>query len=339
MRHSGRRSLRYLLIPGLGFALVCAISAIFLAEGALHPARLSLVYHDQIRERVAKQYRTELQEVSITANDGAVLRAWYIEPPNANGSTVILLHGLGDTRQGVAGFAPFMLDAGYSVLLPDSRAHGESGGALVTYGVKERHDVHDWVSWLIAQHTTGCVYGFGESMGAAIMLQTLANDDRICAAVVESPFASFEQIAAERVMQISRFNGSIARRLAPIPVEVAELYTRARYGLDLDDANPSKALVHTHVPVLLIHGTADLNIAPHHSRQLAHVAAASAELWLVPDARHCGAWAVAPNEFPRRVLNWFAMHPSQSRAVAACQLEPKCSLCSLNPLSAITPRA
>ena len=146
MRHSGRRSLRYLLIPGLGFALVCAISAIFLAEGALHPARLSLVYRDQIRQRVADQYGAKLQEVSVKAHDGALLRAWYVEPPNSNGNAVILLHGVGDTRQGVAGFAPFMLDAGYSVLLPDSRAHGESGGGVVTYGVKESHDVHDWVS-------------------------------------------------------------------------------------------------------------------------------------------------------------------------------------------------
>jgi uncharacterized protein len=312
MRHSGQRSLRYLLIPGLGFALVCAISAIFLAEGALHPARLSLVYRDQIRERVAKQYGTELQEVSITANDGAVLRAWYIEAPNANGSTVILLHGVGDTRQGVAGFAPFMLDAGYSVLLPDSRAHGESGGDLVTYGVKESHDVHDWVSWLIAQHTTGCVYGFGESMGAAIMLQALAKDDRVCAAVVESPFASFEEIAAERVMQISRLDNSIARQFASFPVEVAEFYTQMRYGIDLDEANPSNALAETHVPVLLIHGTSDTNIPPQHSQTLMRTAKPSAQLWLVPNAGHCGAWAVEPVNFPRRVLDFFARHSSRA---------------------------
>jgi uncharacterized protein len=321
MRHSGRRSLRYLLIPGLGFALVCAISAIFLAEGALHPARLSLVYRDQIRERIANQYRTELKEVSITAQDGAVLRAWYVEPPNANGSTVILLHGVGDTRQGVAGFAHFMLDAGYSVLLPDSRAHGESGGDLVTYGVKESHDVHDWVSWLIAQHTTGCVYGFGESMGAAIMLQALAKDDRLCAAVVESPFASFEEIAAERVMQISRINNSVVRYIAPLPVEVAEFYTQIRYGIDLDEASPSTALAKTHVPVLLIHGTADANIPPHHSQTLMRTANAPTQLWLVPDAGHCGAWAVEPVNFPRRVLDFFARHSSRAPSLKALSLQ------------------
>jgi pimeloyl-ACP methyl ester carboxylesterase len=321
MRHSGQRSLRYLIIPGLGFALVCAISAIFLAEGALHPARLSLVYRDQIRQRVAKQYGTELHEVSITAQDAAVLRAWYIEPLNANGSTVVLLHGLGDTRQGVAGFAPFMFDAGYSVLLPDSRAHGESGGDLVTYGVKEIHDVHDWVSWLIAQHTTGCVYGFGESMGAAIMLQALSKDDRLCAVVVESPFASFEEIAAERVLQISRINNSIVRQFVPLPVEFAKFYTQIRYGVDLDQASPSTALAKTHVPVLLIHGTADVNIPPHHSQKLAQVANRSTELWLVPGAGHCGAWVVEPGEFPRRVLDWFAMHSSRAPAVAASRIE------------------
>lgn len=320
MRHTGRRSLRYLLVPGLGFALVCVISAIFLAEGALHPARLSLVYRDAIRERVNRQYATELQDVSLTARDGAILRAWYIEPRNANGNSVILLHGVGDTRQGIAAFAELMLDAGYSVLLPDSRAHGESGGDTVTYGVKESHDVNDWVSWLVAQHTTGCVYGFGESMGAAIMLQALANQDRICAAVAESPFASFDQIARERVAQVVNLNSTIVTTLAWIPVEIATVYTRFRYGLDLTQANPSAAIARTKVPVLLIHGTADVNIPPRHLQQLFRVANHQSQLWLVPGAVHCGAWAVQPVEFPRKVLGWFAAHPSQTPSMAASQI-------------------
>ena len=33
------------------------------------------------------------------------------------------------------------LEEGYSVLLPDSRGHGTSGGELVTYGLLEKRDV------------------------------------------------------------------------------------------------------------------------------------------------------------------------------------------------------
>jgi dipeptidyl aminopeptidase/acylaminoacyl peptidase len=158
-------------------------------------------------------------------------------------------------------------------------------------------------------------------MGAAIMLQALARDDRLCAAVAESPFASSEEIAAERLMQTSRINNSIVRYFALLPVEFAEFYTRMRYGIDLDEASPAKALAQTRVPVLLIHGTADANIPPHHSQKLAQVANRSTELWLVPGAGHCGAWVVEPDKFPRRVLDWFAMHSSQAPAVAASRIE------------------
>ena len=60
----------------------------------------------------------------------------------------MVLHGIGDSRQGSAGFAPLFLDQGYSVLLPDSRGHGASGGELVTYGLWEKYDVLDWARWL-----------------------------------------------------------------------------------------------------------------------------------------------------------------------------------------------
>src|SRR6266478_7785240 len=68
------------------------------------------------------------------------------------------------------------------------------------------------------------------------------------------------------------------------------------------------------VPVLLIHGTEDINILPWHSRVLAQADPAHAQLWLVPGARHCGAVGVRPDEFWSRVLVFFALHNSVGAA-------------------------
>lgn len=62
---------------------------------------------------------------------------------------------------------------GYTVLLPDSRAQGESGGKFPTYGVNETDDVRRWFEWLASQQRPLCIFGMGESMGAAILLQAL----------------------------------------------------------------------------------------------------------------------------------------------------------------------
>ena len=70
---------------------------------------------------------------------------------------------------------------------------------------------------------------------------------------------------------------------------------------------PEDAIAHTHVPVLLVHGTVDRNIPLRHSlRLLAHNPELS--LWQVPGADHCGAMSVAPEEFAQKVLAWFELH-------------------------------
>src|SRR5256885_4646798 len=99
---------------------------------------------------------------------------------------VILLHGISDSRLGVAGYGQMFLQHGYRILLPDSRAHGESGGDIATYGLRESDDVHRWVSWLYDRGVS-CVDGFGESMGAALVLESMSAEPGFCSVVADSP--------------------------------------------------------------------------------------------------------------------------------------------------------
>lgn len=50
---------------------------------------------------------------------------------------MILLHGLSDNRLGMIGYAELLLSHGFSVVMPDARAHGTSGSQLATYGLLE----------------------------------------------------------------------------------------------------------------------------------------------------------------------------------------------------------
>jgi alpha/beta superfamily hydrolase len=64
------------------------------------------------------------------------------------------------------GFAELFLSNGFAVLVPDSRAQGESGRDFPTYGLEERDDVHRWFDWLVMQRHPKCVFGMGESRWA-----------------------------------------------------------------------------------------------------------------------------------------------------------------------------
>jgi fermentation-respiration switch protein FrsA (DUF1100 family) len=298
------------------YLVLSLVAGIGLAELTLRPPRWQLERPHQISEYWQAQYGSNLEDIGIAANDGVVLRAWYETPARWNGSSVVLLHGVGDNREGVAGYAEMFLRAHYAVLMPDSRAHGESGGKIATYGLLESNDVHRWVDWLVAHGNHGCIYGFGESMGAAIILQSLRVEHRFCGVVAESSYSTFRQVAYDRVGLYVGLGPWFGRTFGRLPVEVGILYARLRYGLWLTNANPLDTLAQSPVPVLLIHGAADVNILPWHSERLAS-ADSHCTLWIVPRAAHTGASAAMPQEFERRVLGFIASHPERQLKASA----------------------
>ena len=312
-----RRPTRIVAKVAALYLFLSVTMAILMAELTLHPMRLPMPDRSRI-EAMYAPYGAKLTPVAIQAADGVELRGWYSVPENQNGQAVILLHGIGDNRGGVAGYGETFLREGYRILLPDSRAHGESGGTVATYGLLESDDIHRWVSWLY-ERGANCVDGFGESMGAALVLESLGSEPRFCAVVADSAFSDFRSVAYDRegyFVGAGRLGmeGIFGRTIGLLPAELALLYARWRYGVDLRRANPADAVRSSAVPVLLIHGEEDINILPWHSRALAEADPLDAKLWMVPGAGHCGAVGVAPDEFWSRVMSFFVQHNGERAA-------------------------
>jgi hypothetical protein len=291
----------------LTYLAVSAGAAIWLGEQTIHLQRKPLPNVAVFRSMIDSISHEPITPAIVTAQDGAILRGWFVEPSPWKGESVLLLHGLGDNRTGVTGYAAMFLNAGYAVLLPDSRAHGASGGDLVTYGVLEREDVHEWLRWLKKQ-SNGCEYLFGESMGAAIALQAAAKDETVCGVAVESSFASFREMAYDRVSQWTGLSLRASRVVGRPLIDLALLYVRVRYGVDLTKASPQRALRESADPVLIIADNEDSNIPPRQAAMLAQYAKPGDSVWPVAGADHCGASTVAHQEFQSRVLQWFASH-------------------------------
>ena len=116
------------------FYLTLSVAAgYFLCTGTLHPARRPLTPADQFEaQSLALREHASLDDVSITTADHFQLRGWLLIPALSNHQAVILLHGLGDNRIGMLGYAELLLARHFTVLLPDARAHGASDGTLAT---------------------------------------------------------------------------------------------------------------------------------------------------------------------------------------------------------------
>ena len=296
---------RWLWIP-LTLVMVCLglsfAASIVLTEGALHPLlRRHASDTAALAYSLANASGGTAQRVVIRARDGTALDAWWLSPQQPNGRAVMVCHGVADSAYGAMGYALLFLRNGYSVLVPESRGHGESRG-YVTYGVLEAEDTVRWVNWIKSQGVKA-VFGFGESLGGAILLQSLPRGADFRALVVECSYSSFEAVADERVGRV------IPLIAAKLLVKEGLFYTKLRYGVDLSHARPDFAIRHAHIPILLIHGRADGETSPEHSVRLAQANPVFAKLWLVPNAKHTGAYATAHEEFEKRVLQWFCQAP------------------------------
>ena len=285
-----------------------AAIGIIAAEGALHIPRKPLAPADEtLAQAISAHNLTTINDVAIRAEDGATLRAWSFIPHSGNGDAVILLHGQGDNRAGMLGNADLFLRHGYSVLLPDARAHGESGGSIVTYGVEEKEDLVRWYNWLQQSQAPHCIYGLGESMGAAVLLQTIAIEPGFCAVVAESSFSSFREAAYIRLGEGFHTGPWLGQTVLRSAVEAGLFYARVKYGVDLALASPINAVASSRVPIFLIHGLADTNIPPYNSERM-KAANPAVMLWEPPGAGHCGAAEAAPAEYEKLVTSWFESH-------------------------------
>ena len=247
--HHGRRVLRVLALLALALT-VCAVVGIALAEQALHPAIRRLGPADEAAARqVASAHGATLDDVPLVAPDGAFLRAWSFTPPGRPRGTVLALHGLGDTRASQLPLTGLLLANGYRVVAPDWRGHGESGGTLATYGLRERADLPGLGAWIRERRPDECLFAAGTSMGAAIVLQALG-EESFCAVVAEAPYATFRGAAVLRVgnqLGLPAAAGSVVAR--PF-VEAGIVYARLRYGLVFWRANPIDGIAGSRVPVL-----------------------------------------------------------------------------------------
>jgi uncharacterized protein len=291
-------------------AVVAAVMAtaagvgVFLGGGILHPYRKALTVDEVSRsDRWFAEVHATRSDFEVSASDGAKLRGWKVRPETPKGDWIVIFHGLGDNRSGQVGYAKFLLAHGYGTLMMDSRAQGGSEGDIGTYGWMERNDSKAIDDALVASEAVRHLFYFGESMGAAIALQSAAVDPRVAGVVAEDPFSNLREVTYDYAgLQFSPLlRKTLFRPAAMMALSQAE----KEGGFKVDDVSPEKAVEQRAFPVLLICGTEDHNIPCRHARRIFEDAIGPKELWIVRGAGHSMAYGVQREEFERRVLGFF----------------------------------
>jgi len=214
---------------------------------------------------------------SETAFSGAGinLAGWKCRASGYRRGTLIYLHGAADNRVSSVAAIQRFRPLGFDVVAYDSRAHGDSGGDICTYGFFEKQDLRR----VLDATDAGPIVLMGGSLGAAVAIQSAVDNPRVSAVVAAETFSDLRTIATERAPFFFT-RGTIAQAF-----EVAE-----RQGdFDVDAVSPVVAAARIDVPVLVIHGDADRETPPDHARRVFEALHGPKRLIMVPGAQHNGS--------------------------------------------------
>ncbi len=233
------------------------------------------------------------RSVRVPSDAGPPLAGWYIAGP-AGAPTVVLLHGVTDSRRQMIPRARLFRAAGFGVLMVDGRGHGESPRARVTYGWHERLDAAAAVAYVRRRRPDTRVGVVGVSLGgagAALAGAHLGAD----AVVLESVFATLDQATRTRVQRWAGPASSALlaafRRQAP-----------QRLGAPVDSVAPVRSIPRLGAPVLIASGSRDPFTPEAETRALFAAAAEPRRLWIVEGAGHEDLFAEDPAGYRAHVL-------------------------------------
>ena len=224
------------------------------------------------------------EDLYLTSFDGLRLHARFYK--NGDGRrTLLLSHGFRSSGRGdFAAVLPLYYETlGCSLLVLDHRAHGESEGRYITYGIRERFDVRDWARYL-TDRAGGDVQIVldGISMGATAVLMACGTElpDTVTGVIADCGFTSPWDIFSHIL------HGTFHLGDFPILYLVGHM-ARRRAHFGFREATTVRAVENWTKPALFIHGTAD-DFVPPAMTEAAYAACPAADktLILVEGAMH-----------------------------------------------------
>ncbi len=210
-------------------------------------------YHKKLIEMVDWLEQLPCERVTTISHDGLKLVGYYYH--TAEGAPLkIVFHGYrSHVRRDCCGAAQMAIHAGYNVLLVSQRAHGESDGRFITYGILEKYDCLTWVNYCVERFGSNVkILLGGVSMGAAtvLMASALPLPSNVVGISGDCGYTSPEDI----IRKVCREDMGIPDRLA---YPFIRLTARLFCGFSLNDPGAVEAVKQAKVPMMIMHGDAD----------------------------------------------------------------------------------
>lgn len=251
------------------------------------------------------EVRFPIAPAVLEEDGGTQVAAWHAEHP-ASKAVVVLVHPIRANRRAMLTRATLFYEAGYSVVLIDLQAHGETPGDQITMGWLEQRDVQTAVAFARRRFSNQRIVVLGWSLGGAAAV--LGSPLEIDALILESVYPTITRAAGNR---IERHLGPLHHVLTPVLLAQLPL----RLGISSDALQPIDSLALAACPVLIMSGGEDQHTTAADTRDLFSAAREPKELVMFPSAAHVDLFSHDPALYRLTVLRFLDRH-LQSRVAS-----------------------
>ncbi len=245
------------------------------------------------------------QRIYIKSFDGIRLAASYYDNNNSD-TTILLFHGYrSDGRFDFACAVKYYIEMGLNVLVVDQRCNGESGGWLITFGIKERKDAVSWIRFINEKYAPKNIFLSGVSMGATTVMMAANLDlpNNVKGIIADCGFTSAPDIIKKVARQAFKIN---ATPILPVLNLMCKIFGR----FSLYETTTVKTLSESDIPIFFIHGKKD-GFVPCEMTEISYKAArAEKHICLVDDADHGISFLVDTDNIQRRISEFVKKHRS-----------------------------
>lgn len=292
--HRRKRILRWLAIAAFGLLIAGLAVSWFVA------ARLMASCPRVVGAPPADLPATS---ISLASESGGVVAGWHV-PANSSKGVVVLLHGIRGSRLSMLKRARWLHAAGYSIVMIDLHAHGETPGDRITLGHLEKHDVRAAVAFARKTHPNEPIGVLGVSLGGAAAM--LASPLNIDALVLESVYPAIDEAVHNRVAAKLGW-------LSTLPTALLLVQLEPRLGISASELRPIDYVPKVGCPVFLMSGTEDIDTTTTETREMFSVASEPKQLWLADGAAHVDLYGASAEEYETRVLQFLDQYMRAER--------------------------
>lgn len=175
---------------------------------------------------------------------------------------VIMAHGFAQNRYILIPQEQIFRKLGFSTILFDQRAFGESEETVCTFGMEESKDIKILTDY-VRQHIDASlpIILFGVSMGAATVMNALEHTDDVYAVIEDCGFSSFKEVVPTLFQSfgLGQWHEEEERVLAMVTKKL---------GFTWADHNPYNVIKKSKVPICIFHGTKDPVIPVAHGQRI-----------------------------------------------------------------------